>query len=1115
MFSPFMLALPGKRFFAIFNVIMVNLHRLVLAAMAVPLLWACSKRQTLFTVMPAGQTGVEFKNELHKGKLFNILYYLYYYNGGGVATGDINNDGLPDIYFTANSRNGNRLYLNKGNFFFEDITERAGVAGTADWHTGATMADVNGDGLLDIYVCAASSDFGLTGSNALYINQGNLTFKESAEAYGLQFSGLSTQAAFFDYDHDGDLDCYLLNHSKKPHANITDTSGRRRYSAQYGDRLYRNDQASGIIKYTDVSAQAGIYQSSLGYGLGLAVADFNNDGWEDIYVGNDFHENDYYYLNNGNGTFSESGAQHFGHFSRFSMGNDAGDFNNDGHMDLITVDMLPPDEKTLKTYGSDENPTVYRVKLGMNGYQNQYSRNCLQMNNGNGTSFSDVALLANMPATDWSWSPLFADFDNDGKKDLFVSSGIVKRPVDMDYVMFVSAMQRDKGLETTDAYDEETIEKMPDGATHPFFFKGDGTSRFSDVSDAWGTGKMKGYFNGAAYADLDNDGDLDVVINRIGDKATMLRNSSTGRQSLSLVLQGDSLNTKGIGGKAYLYSKQGMQFQQLMATHGFQSSSDLKLHFGLDLLQSIDSLVVVWPNQKCQVLKQVPVGEALTLKQHDANLEVSQLKLLPGSKELFVDITASSALQWTHRENEFVDFNRQYLLPHAQSTRGPRMAVADVNGDRLDDVYVCGARGQAGALWLQQAGGMFALWQADLFARAADSEEVDALFFDANKDGYPDLYTVSGGYELNNGSAQLADHLYLNNGKGIFTDASANLPAMLVNKSCVTAADADRDGDMDLFVGVLADPGAYGYPQTSYLLLNDGSGRFIPAAESLINLKEIGMVTSAVFADINNDAWPDLLVTGEWMALEIFTNKQGRFEASEVPNSAGLWQTLFATDVNGDGHTDVLAGNWGLNSKLSSGKSGPVKLYVKDFDKNGTVEQVMACTLNGKEYTFLAKDELERPLPVLKKAYLTYGEVAGKTVDYMFYDLFKDYLELKAENLASSAFIGDGKGGFSVRPLPDALQLAPIFSFAILPDTASYMAGGNFYGVVPYEGRYDALRPTRFVPGNNKNGLIVQDVIPNLPGEVRDIKMVKTNDGWAMVVARNNMPMVVLSATAN
>lgn len=1068
--------------------------------------YSCKQKAGLFKQVNSSVTDIDFVNKVEGGPHLNLLYYLYFYNGGGVAVGDINNDGLTDLYFTANSKGNNKLYLNKGNFQFEDITEKAGVAGSSDWCTGVTMADVNGDGFLDIYVSAVNDVHGLKGRNELFINNKNGTFTESAAKYGLDIAGFTTQTVFFDYDHDGDLDCFILNHSQRPHQNISDTSFRRVYNKNSGGRLLRND-INTTGKFTDVSAAAGIYQSSLGYGLGLAVADINNDGWDDIYIGNDFHENDYYYINNGNGTFTESGAQHFKHYSRFSMGNDVADYNNDGQLDIVTVDMLPPDEKTMKTYGSDENLDIYKLKIEKNGYQNQYSRNCLQLNNGNGASFSDVAIMNNVFATDWSWAPLFADFDNDGVKDLFISSGIVKRPVDLDYIRFVSDLYARHAVDNTDQYDQIAIDKMPDGASHPFLFKGNIATGFSDVSKAWGTAAMKGYFNGAAYADLDNDGDLDIVMNCINSKAVVLKNTTDNKKYISIAFSGSDANTAGIGCKAYLFQKGKLQYQQLMLTRGFQSSVAPRLHFGLENEEQVDSILVVWPNQQYQVLKNIAPGSHLLFKQANASGSFVYNSFFPSKPPVLEDITAQLNTTWKHRENDFLDFNTQYLIPHMQSTRGPKIAVADVNKDGREDFFVCGAKDQPGVLMIQTASGKFVAADTAVFNKYKASDGVDALFFDANGDSYPDLYVVSGGNELEDGNPGLADHLYLNDKKGHFVPAPDALPAILTNKSCVVAADVDKDGDMDIFIGGLADAKKYGIPQSSYLLLNDGKGHFTLAKDSQIKLEEIGMVTAASFADINQDGWPDLIVAGEWMPVKIFINHKGIFTESDIKGSTGLWQSMYATDINQDGFIDILAGNWGHNSKLYAGKNGPLKLFIKDFDKNGSVEQIMTYSVNGKDYTFLAKDELERSLPVLKKAYLTYGEVAGKTVDYMFYDLFKDYVELKAESLSSSCFMNDGKGGFKQVILPEALQMAPVFTFASVNDKPStnYMAAGNFYGVVPYEGRYDALVPTFFSMNTGKTGFQTIAKLPLVDGEIRDAKWVHgVNGKKILVLARNN-----------
>lgn len=1078
------------------------------SVLALLLLNSCKSKneKQLFQSLSSAQTNITFNNKLENKHLFNILYYLYFYNGGGVAAGDINNDGLTDIYFTANTKGNNKLYLNKGDFVFEDITEKAGVGGLSDWCSGVTMADVNGDGLLDIYVSTVSGKYKLQGHNELYINNGNSTFTERSAQYGLNTSCFTTQSVFFDYDHDGDLDCYILNQSHHPHANIVDTVNRNKYDSLSGDRLYRNDiDING--KFTEVSKLAGIYQSNLGYGLGISVSDFDNDGWEDIYIGNDFHENDYYYINQQNGTFREEGAKHFGNYSRFSMGNDAADYNNDGQLDIVTTDMLPPDEKTLKTYGSDENPDIYKIKLTSKGYQYQSSRNCLQRNNGDGKTYSDVALISGISATDWSWSPLFADFDNDGNKDLFVSSGIVKRPVDLDYVKFVSDLKL-KGMDRTDAYDEQAIKAMPDGSSHPYFFKGDGKIKFKDVSSEWGTGAMKGYYNGAAYTDLNNDGKVDVVINRLNGPAVILKNTnSTSKNYLTLSFNGEKKNKFGVGAKAYLFTKNGMQYQQLMLSRGFQSSCEPRLHFGIDSLPSIDSVLVVWPDQHYQLLKNIPINKQLEIKQSDTTGVFVYHQFFPPPKNLLENVTEQTGVNWQHKENDFLDYNSQYLIPHQISTRGPKVAIGDVNKDGLDDFYVCGAKGQPGALMIQQRNGKFVTSDTALFKQYTVCEDVDALFFDANGDGNLDLWVVTGGNEMPSSEIANADRLFINDGKGNFSFSRKAFTQQHLNKSCIAAADIDKDGDVDVFIGHQSDPSKFGIPMSSYLYVNDGKGVFTIAENKRMNILNIGMVTAAAFTDFNNDGWPDLVVAGEWMPVKVYLNNNGNFKETDLAASTGLWQSVYITDVNGDGFMDVLAGNWGHNSKLWAGKNGPLKMYVKDFDSNGSIEQIMCYTINGKEYTFLAKDEMERALPVLKKAYLTYSEVAGKTVNYMFYDLFTGYEELKAEVLASSCFMNDGKGSFIRTDLPDELQLAPLFSFAAIESSGAnqYIAGGNFYGTVPYEGRYNALEPTVFGFDKPSGKVKYNRLHPLLQGEMRDAKWLGTTGGKKLLlVTRNN-----------
>ncbi|MHA4809198.1 VCBS repeat-containing protein [Flavitalea flava] len=1099
---------------------MANVKWMAVLLLILPLfIFSCHDSGQHFTALPSSETHINFTNNLEKREGFGILYYLYYYNGGGVSVGDINNDGLPDIYFTANSHGGNKLYLNKGNFQFEDITEKAGVAGSSDWCSGVTMADVNGDGFLDIYVSAVSNAFGLQGHNELFINNGNGTFTESAAQYGLAFSGYSVQAAFFDFDHDGDLDCFILNESLTPNERIVDTSNRRKINPYAGGRLFRNDLNTPAKKFTDISAQAGIYQSSVSYGLGLAVGDINNDGWDDIYVGNDFHENDYYYINNGDGSFTESSAKHFNHYSRFSMGNDAADYNNDGNLDIITLDMLPPDEKVLKTYGSDERVDIYNYKIINPGYQPQFSRNCLHRNNGDGKSFSDVALMAGVYATDWSWSPLMADFDNDGNKDLFISSGIVKRPGDLDYIRFVSELARQKQTNPSANLDEQALEKMPDGSSHCFLFKGNGDGKFEDKSTDWGFTTKKGYFNGAAYADLNNDGNLDIVVNPLMAEAFIYKNNSPVKNFLEIKCKGDSLNTFGIGTKTYVFQKGRMQYQQLMLTRGFQSSSNSNLHFGLDTTTVIDSLLIVWPDASYQVIKNPAANKLLTVEKKNAAGKFIKKEFFPEKPEPIAALPSLLNEPWKHKEDDFNDFAIQYLIPHELSRRGPKLAVADVNKDGLEDFYVCGTEGQSGKLFIQQTDGKFSAADTVLFAKNPGSKETDALFFDANNDGFPDLYIVCGGNHYTGNNPLLLDRLYLNDGKGHFSQTEQHLPSVFSNKSTVCAADIDGDGDMDLFVGTLADPIAYGFPQTSYLLINDGKGVFRVAQETMIDLKNIGMVTASAFADVNGDGRKDLIVAGEWMPLTLYLNQKDGFKPVRLPDGDGIWQCLEIADVNGDGFPDILAGNWGLNSKLKAGKDSPLKLYAKDFDQNGRVDQVLAYTTDGQEYPFYAKDEFEQVIPKIKKNFLYYADFAGKTINEIFDTA--GAVTLEARDLASAVFINDGKGNFRRQDLPFGMQVSPIFTFQRLASPSAFIAGGNLYGVLPYEGRYDAgsllsfsipVLPTENpgqpgTPGPRSTTAILADqpMILDIKGQVRDAKWIQTaRYGPVLIVARNN-----------
>ncbi|AYN69209.1 hypothetical protein D1013_18360 [Euzebyella marina] len=1028
---------------------------ILLLSVIITSLFGCnSKEGELFVNPNPEETGLQFTNTLTESNDLNILEYLYFYNGGGVAVGDINNDNLPDVYFSGNQVK-NKLFLNKGNLNFEDITESSGAQGSSDWNTGSVMGDINGDGLLDIYVCAVVGLQGLNGHNELYINNGpssngDITFTESSAKYGLDFDSFSSSAAFLDFDLDGDLDIYLLNHAVHTQESYGHADLREKRNFQTGDKLLRND---GDV-FTDVSEEAGIYGGANGYGLGVSISDFNQDGWPDIYVGNDFHEDDYYYINNGDGTFTESLKKFFGHTSRFSMGNDVTDINNDGRPDILSLDMLPEDEKVLKSSQGDVQPQIMKLQTKDFGYHYQYSRNMMHLNRGG--HFSEIGLQSGLAATDWSWSALFADYDQDGQQDVFISTGIPKRPNDLDYINFVSSEQIKSKINNTNLMDRQALDSMPSGLTHNYVFKGGSNLDFTDKSGIWS--KKDTLISGAtAIGDFDNDGDIDLVVNNINQPATLYINKTDESSNhIKLRLTFNDKNPYGIGTKVYSYHKGNLQFKELYTVRGFQSSSEPLIHFGYGQEKKIDSLKIVWPDMTFQVLKDINVNQ--TLEIIPTETRPFQYKSLNSEQPpLFTKLSNNLGIDFNHIEDNYSDFNRQKLIPYQFSDRGPATAIGDLNSDGKEDIFFGGSKHIASKIYIAKDS-TYVERKFKSVAQDSIKEDVSAVIADFNNDGFNDLFIGSGGADFFNKLKPLLDSYYTGKDSVL---AKNDLPEYYENASVTIAHDVDNDGDLDLFVGNQIVTNDFGKNPASYLLINE-NGQFTIKANS--DLSNLGMVTDAVWDDFTGDGQKDLIVVGEWMQPTFFENNNGNLKKVSLPlenKINGLWQTIIPFDIDDDGDTDYLLGNWGTNSKFKAEAGSPMRIYYGDFDKNGQTETVTAIQKDGKYFPLEGLDGLSSQIVSLRKKFLNYSSFAGKSIDEIFEKNVLEQTTLLEVQELRSGYLENKDGKFSFVPFANELQTSPITSFLSYDfdgdGRKDVLAAGNYFGVKPYHGRFDSF----------------------------------------------------------
>ena len=1071
-------------------------------------LLSCKDKKTDVRFTLTTDSGITFINELSPGSDLNILNYLYYNNGAGVATGDFDNDGLIDIYFTSN-QGPDRLYQNQANLTFKDITAQAGITNTTGWTTGVTTVDINNDGLLDIYISKVAGHLKLEGHNLLYVNQGlnngQLTFKEESKKYQLNLSGLFTQSTFFDYDNDGDLDAYIMGHSLYPNAYFGRGNQRTKTDNINGDKLLEN--RDGV--FIDASAKANIFSSRIGYGLGLAISDINNDGYPDIYIGNDFFEDDYLYINQKDGTFKEVNTTEskLGHTSHFSMGNDIADINNDGLTDILSVDMLPEDLQTLKASGTEFNFPIFQNQLRQ-GYQPQFMQNTLHINQGN-DHFSETAFLSGISSTEWSWSPLLADFDNDGDKDIYITNGIVGATNDMDFINFISNenIQKRIGSRMTDK-DLPLLEEIPQKKTSNYFFSNNGDGTFKNSSKAW-TNSVPSFSNGSSYADLDNDGDLDIIVNNVNEQAYLLENKTQQLKDsvhyLKIRFKGSPQNTLGIGAKIEVYTPTNYQYFENYTTRGYLSSVAPELSIGLGEHKSIDSLTVVWPDGKLQTLQNIKADQLITLSYNASS------KLPFTKREHIKEQKKDSLIPFKHADNATLEFSRNPLVPYASTNLGKAIITGDLNNDGLNDIVALGSKIQESSTYLQTSSGTFNEVPLPMSKEHQIHEDIDAIIADVNGDSLNDLIIVSGGNEIKSGKP-LQPRLYINNGTSFAYDETA-FSDIAVNASTVNAIDIDNDGDFDISITSDVVPQEFGTTPVQYILENDGKGVFKDVTAQISSaFQNIGNVRDIKWVDIDNNGYKDAIIIGHWMSPTLFLNdgvKLSKQDNNGLEQSTGWYNAVAVEDFDKDGDLDIIAGNWGLNSRLTASVDQPLRLYIQDFDSNGTQDPIVTYYYQGEETTIATKDELVKQLPQLNKKYLSYNAFAKADFkEILPQDKLKQAQVKSITKLASMYFENNGDNTFRAHELPLLSQISSVHD--ILVDDINndgykdVLLVGNDHEISTQIGRLDASQGILLI--NDKNGFfnIEKQSKFNILGASRSIQIITIFGVTYYLIGRNN-----------